>query len=170
FAFIPIMLGFAISKRKRMRKAYQKVRVKIADINSQLENSISGVRVAKSFTNEDYEIEKFTEGNIAFSKARRQTYKVMAEFITGIEIISNVLNLLVISLGGYFVYRNIINVADLFAYTLYVNFFMQPIRRLTNFTEQLQEGISGFQRFLEIMEIEPDIVDREDAVELENIE
>src|SRR5699024_10933335 len=75
-----------------------------------------------------------------------------------------------ISLGGYFVYRNIINVADLFAYTLYVNFFMQPIRRLTNFTEQLQEGISGFQRFLEIMEIEPDIVDREDAVELEDIE
>ncbi len=90
----------------------------------------------------------------------------MAEFISGVGIISNVLNLIVISLGGYFVYVKIIDIGDLFAYTLYVNFFMQPIKRLTNITQQLQDGATGFERFLEIMNIEPDIVDKEDAPEL----
>lgn len=170
FAFIPVMIWFAIYKRKKMEEAFRKVRMKIADVNSQLENSISGVRVAKSFTNEDYEIEKFNQGNTAFSQARRESYKVMAEFIAGIEVTSNLLNLLVIALGGFFVYRKVINVGDLFAYTLYVNFFMQPIRRLTEFTQQLQDGMTGFERFLEVMDIEPDIVDREDAVDLDKIE
>ena len=169
FAFIPLMIWFAIKKRKKMETAFRQVRSEIADVNSQLENSISGVRVAKSFTNEDYEIEKFNVGNTAFSNARKQAYKVMAEFITGIGIVSNILNLLVISLGGYFVYKEVIDLGDLFAYTLYVNFFMQPIRRLTEFTQQLQDGMTGFERFLEIMNIEPDIVDKEDSIELENI-
>ena len=169
FAFIPIMLAFGISKRKRMEEAFSEVRGEIADINAQLENSISGIRVAKSFTNEDYEIEKFKRGNEAFSEARRKSYKVMAEFISGIEIISNLLNLLVITLGGYFVYKEIIDVGDLFAYTLYVNFFMQPIKRLTNFTEQLQDGMTGFARFIEVMDTEPDIVDKDNAIELTNV-
>ena len=169
FAFIPVMIGFAIRKRKKMEKSFREVRHKIADVNAQLENSISGIRVAKSFTNEDYEIEKFDQGNYAFSNARKQSYKVMAEFITGIGIISNLLNLIVISLGGYFVYRRVIDVGDLFAYTLYVNFFMQPIRRLTDITQQLQDGATGFERFLEIMSIEPDIIDNEDAIELANV-
>lgn len=169
FAFIPLMIIFAIRKRKKMESAFREVRSKIADVNAQLENSISGIRIAKSFTNEDYEIEKFDDGNSLFSNARKESYKVMAEFITGIDIISNILNLLVISLGGYFVYTEVINIGDLFAYTLYVNFFMQPIRRLTNITQQLQDGATGFERFLDIMNIDPDIVDREDSVNLENI-
>lgn len=169
FIFVPLMVWFAISKRKKMEESFRQVRKKIANVNAQLENSISGVRVAKSFTNEDYEIEKFNEGNEAFSNARKQSYRVMAEFISGINIISNLLNLLVISIGGYFVYKKIIDYGDLFAYTLYVNFFMQPIRRLTEFTQQLQDGMTGFERFLEIMNIEPDIVDKEDAVELSGI-
>lgn len=153
-----------------MEKSFRDVRIRIADVNSQLENSISGVRVAKSFTNEDYEIEKFDEGNLAFSEARRESYKVMAEFITGIGIISNVLNLVVIMVGGYFVFINSIDVVDLLTYTMYVNFFLQPIRRLTDFTQQLQDGMTGFERFLEVMAIEPDIVDKEDAIELEDVE
>ena len=169
FAFIPVMIWFAISKRKRMEESFRQVRKKIANVNSQLENSISGVRVAKSFTNEDYEIEKFNEGNEAFSSARKQSYKIMAEFTSGIGIISNVLNLIVISVGGYFVYKKIIDIGDLFAYTLYVNFFMQPIRRLTEFTQQLQDGMTGFERFTEIMDIEPDIVDKDNAVEIEDV-
>lgn len=169
FAFIPILVYFAISKRKRMEQTFRKVREKIANVNSQLENSISGIRVSKSFTNEDYEIEKFNYGNMSFANARKESYKVMAEFISGVGIISNVLNLLVISLGGYFVYKNIIDFGDLFAYTLYVNFFMQPIRRLTEFTQQLQDGMTGFERFIEVMEIEPDIVDADNALEMENI-
>ncbi len=169
FAFIPIMIFFAISKRNKMEAAFRQVRKKIANVNSQLENSISGVRVAKSFTNEEYEIDKFNEGNRAFSEARKESYKVMAEFISGIGIMSNILNLLVISVGGYFVYSKVIDLGDLFAYTLYVNFFMQPIRRLTEFTQQLQDGMTGFERFTEIMDIEPDIVDKDDAIELDNV-
>lgn len=166
FIFIPIMVIFVMMKRKRMEDTFREVRKKIANVNAQLENSISGVRVAKSFTNEDYEIEKFSEGNMEFSEARRESYKVMAEFVAGMGIIQNVLNLLVISLGGYFVYKKIINIGDLFAYTLYVNYFMQPIRRLTEFAQQLQDGMTGFERFVEVMEIKPDIVDRPNALEI----
>lgn len=169
FAFIPIMIWFAIFKRKKMETAFRDVRKKIANVNSQLENSISGVRVAKSFTAEDYEIEKFNEGNAAFADARKKSYKVMAEFISGIGIVSSGLNLMVISLGGYFTYKGIIELGDLFAYTLYVNFFMQPIRRLTEFTQQLQDGMTGFERFQEVMNIAPDIVDKEGAVDLNSI-
>src|SRR5699024_6296596 len=169
FTFIPLMIWFGMSKRKRMEDSFRKVRYKIADVNAQLENSISGVRVAKSFTNEDYEIEKFAEGNMAFSDARGESYKVMGEFVAGIEFVSNILNLLAISVGGFFVYKEVISVGDLFAYSLYVNFFMQPIRKLTQFNQQLQDGMTGFRRFLEIMAIKPDIVDKEDAKELEDI-
>lgn len=169
FSFIPAMIWFAINKRKKMESAFKDVRKKIADVNAQLENSISGIRVSKSFTSEDYEIAKFDDGNHSFSSARKQSYKVMAEFEAGIDIISNVLNLLVISVGGYFVYTEVINIGDLFAYTLYVNFFMQPIKRLTNITQQLQDGATGFERFLEIMNIKPDIMDRENSVNLDDV-
>ncbi len=169
FAFIPIILIFVMSKRKRMSYSFKKVREKIADVNSQLENSISGVRVAKSFTNEDYEIEKFNRGNEYFSEARKDAYKVMAEFAAGINIMSNILNLVVISVGGYFVYKSIINEVDLLSFVLYVNFFMQPIRRLTQFAEQYQDGMTGFKRFIEIMDIEADIVDTENAIELDDV-
>lgn len=169
FAFIPLMLLFVISKKNRMSRAFKEVRKKIADVNSQLENSISGARVAKSFTNEDYEIEKFNEGNYRFSDARKEAYKVMAEFSAGINIMSNILNLVVISVGGYFIFKEIIDLGDLFSFTLYVNFFMQPIRRLTQFVEQFQDGMTGFERFTEIMDIKADIVDRENAIELKDV-
>lgn len=169
FSSIPIIIWFVASKRNRMANSFREVRKKIANVNAQLENSISGIRVAKSFTNEEYEIEKFNEGNMSFSDARKEAYKVMAEFASGIGILSSVLNLLVISLGGYFVYIKIINFGDLFSFTLYVNFFMQPIRRLAEFSQQLQDGLTGFERFTEIMDIESDIKDKEDAIELDNV-
>ncbi len=169
FAFIPLMVWFAISKRKRMEDAFRKVRKRIANVNAQLENSISGARIAKSFTNEDYEIYKFNKGNADFADARRESYKVMAEFVSGIGIISSALNLIVISLGGFFVYKDIINLGDLFAYALYVNFFMQPIRRLTEFTQQLQDGMTGFERFQEVMDIKPSIVDVKGAIEIKDV-
>ena len=169
FSFIPLIVAFIISKRNRMSSSFRKVREKIADVNSQLENSISGVRVAKSFTNEEFEIEKFNEGNMHFSNSRKEAYKVMAEFASGIGIMSSILNLLVISLGGFFVYKDIIDFGDLFAFTLYVNFFMQPIRRLADFAQQYQDGMTGFERFTEIMDIEPDIVDKENALSLEKV-
>lgn len=169
FAFIPIMVWFAISKRNKMEKAFRDQRVKIAKVNAQLENSISGIRVAKSFTNEDHEIEKFDVGNSEFKESREVAFKSMAEFTAGIQFFSNILNLVVISLGGYFVYRKIINMGDLFAYLLYVTFFLQPIRRLSQFIQQYQDGMTGFERFVEVMNIEPDIIDSENAIELSDI-
>lgn len=169
FAFIPIMIWFAISKRNKLEQAFRAQRVKIAKVNAQLENSISGVRVAKSFTNEEYEIEKFDVGNSEFKKSREHAFKTMAEFTAGIQFFSNILNILVISLGGYFAYKGYINMGDLFAYLLYVTFFLQPIRRLAQFIQQYQDGMTGFERFVEIMNIEPDIADSENAVDLENV-
>ncbi len=169
FAFIPLIIAFVLLKRVRMENAFRKVRRKIADINAYLENSISGIRVAKAFTNEEYEIKKFNESNDEYKESRKESYKVMGEFLAGIGAATNILDLVVITVGGYFVYDGSITVGDLFAYTMYISYFMQPIRRLANLMQQLQEGMTGFERFVEIMEIRPDIVDKEDAVELKDV-
>ncbi len=169
YSFIPLIVWFVIARRKKMSQAFTKVREEMGDVNAQLENSISGIRVAKSFTNEDFEIEKFKQGNFNFSEARRKSYKIMAEFASGIGIMSSFLNLLVISIGGYFVYTDIIDVGDLFAYTLYVNFFMQPIKRLVDFAEQYQQGMAGFRRFTEVMDIKSDIIEKPNSGKLEAV-
>jgi ATP-binding cassette subfamily B protein len=169
YASIPLIIWFTISKRKKMEDSFRQVRKEIADVNAQLENSISGVRVAKSFTNEDYEIEKFGTYNNLYRDARKESYKAMAEFAAGIGLMTNILNLLVISIGGYFVYLKYISVGNLLTYILYVNFFMQPIRRLADFIQQYQEGMTGFERFMEVMNIEPSIKDSENAIELEDV-
>jgi ATP-binding cassette subfamily B protein len=169
FAFLPFMLWFSIVKGVKMRGNFRQVRKKIADVNSNIENSISGVRVAKSFTNEEYELEKFDEGNIHFRNSKQDAYKTMAEFHTGINFPTNFLNLLTIALGGYFVYIGNINYGDLVAYILYINFFMEPIKRLTNFTQQFQDGMSGFERFLEILDIPPKIKDVKNPTVLNDV-
>lgn len=164
YSFLPLLIWYAILKRKKMTSAFRSVRKRIANVNAQLENSISGIRVAKSFTNEEYEIEKFNEGNREFNSSREFAYKVMAEFFAGIFFLSNILNIITLSVGGFFIYRGYINIGDLVAYLLYINFFLQPIRKLTNFTQQFQDGMTGFERFVEIMKVKPSIVDKEDAV------
>ena len=169
YGFLPLLIWYAILKRKKMTSAFRSVRKRIANVNAQLENSISGIRVAKSFTNEEYEIEKFNEGNREFNSSREFAYKVMAEFFAGIFFLSNILNIVTLSVGGFFVYRGYINIGDLVAYLLYINFFLQPIRKLTNFTQQFQDGMTGFERFVEIMKVKPSIVDKEDAVNLKEI-
>jgi len=169
YGFLPLLIWYAILKRKKMTSAFRSVRKRIANVNAQLENSISGIRVAKSFTNEEYEIEKFNEGNREFNSSREFAYKVMAEFFAGIFFLSNILNIITLSVGGFFVYRGYINIGDLVAYLLYINFFLQPIRKLTNFTQQFQDGMTGFERFVEIMKVKPSIVDKEDAVNLKEI-
>ncbi|KYH28437.1 ABC transporter ATP-binding protein [Clostridium colicanis] len=169
FAFVPVMIIFSIKKRVKMTNAFKEVRKKVADVNAQLENSISGIRVAKSFTNEDYEMKKFNEGNDKFRISREFAYKAMAEFYSGIHFLIDVLNVIVICVGGIFTYKGIITSGDLVAYLLYISIFMQPIRRLTSFIEQYQSGMAGFERFMEIMNIQPDIKDREDAVELKDV-
>ena len=169
YGFLPLLFWYAILKRKKMMSAFRSVRKRIANVNAQLENSISGIRVAKSFTNEEYEIEKFNEGNREFNSSREFAYKAMAEFFAGIFFLSNILNIITLSVGGFFVYRGYINIGDLVAYLLYINFFLQPIRKLTNFTQQFQDGMTGFERFVEIMKVKPSIVDKEDAVTLKEV-
>jgi len=169
YSFLPLLIWYATLKRKKMTAAFRSVRKRIADVNAQLENSISGIRVAKSFTNEEYEIEKFDEGNREFNSSREFAYKVMAEFFAGIFFLSNILNIITLSVGGFFVYRGYINIGDLVAYLLYINFFLQPIRKLTNFTQQFQDGMTGFERFVEIMKVKPSIIDKEDAITLKEI-
>lgn len=169
FAFIPLIIWFTAKNRLKMTNASRDVRRKISNINAYLENSISGIRVVKAFTNEDYEIDKFNNSNGEYKEARKLSYKVMAEFLAGINVTTNILNLVVISVGGYFAYRDLITIGDLLAYTMYISFFMQPIRRLANLMQQLQEGMTGFERFVEVMKIKSDIVDKEDAVELKDV-
>lgn len=169
FAFIPLMLWFAMKKRAKMTEAFRNTRKTIAIVNAKLENSISGIRVSKSFTNEEYEMEKFDEGNIEFLKSREIAYKSLAEFFSGITFMVDILQVVVIFIGGIFVTKKLINIGDLFAYVLYIGFFMQPIRRLTSFVEQFQAGMTGFERFIEIMDIESDIVEKEDAIELMDV-
>lgn len=169
YSFLPLLIWYATLKRKKMTAAFRSVRKRIANVNAQLENSISGIRVAKSFTNEEYEIEKFDEGNRKFNSSREFAYKAMAEFFAGIFFLSNILNIITLSVGGFFVYRGYINTGDLVAYLLYINFFLQPIRKLTNFTQQFQNGMTGFERFVEIMKVKASIVDKEDAVTLKEI-
>jgi len=167
YSFLPLLIYYAALKRQKMTKAFRLVRKKIAAVNSQVENSISGIRVAKSYTNEEFEIEKFDEGNRKFNDSREYAYKAMAEFFTGVFFISNLLNIMALTVGGFFVYKGYINIGDLIAYILYINFFLQPIRKLTNFTQQFQNGMTGFERFIEIMKIKPSIEDAPEAITIE---
>jgi ATP-binding cassette subfamily B protein len=169
YLLIPVMIWFALKYRKNMNQAFREMRVKLADVNAQLESSISGVRVSKSFTNEEYEKEKFGAGNRRFRSSKYTAYKSMAVFHTGIEYFSNMLSVIVVAVGGYFIYRKWMEVADLLAFIMYVGVFLQPVRRLTNFMQQFESGITGVERFVEIMEVQPDIVDAPDARELKDV-
>jgi ATP-binding cassette subfamily B protein len=166
---VPFLFWFTIVKRRSMAKAFKDVRVKIADVNADLENSISGIRVVQSFTSEEHEMDKFNRGNEKFKNSRIRALKKMAEFATGVNFLSGILNTAVIGFGSYFVYTGIMDLADLTAFLLYINLVMIPIRRLTNFAQQFEEAMAGFGRFSEIMEQQPDITDRPDAIELKRI-
>lgn len=169
FAFIPIMFIFAMFMRGRMRRAFRRNRERIADINAQIEDNLSGIRVVKSFANESVEMDKFMEGNSRFVDSKRNSYLNMASFHSGLTMFTAFINIAVIAGGGLFIANEIINVGDLLTFLLYVNTLVDPVKKLINFTEQFQNGMSGFNRFYEILEIEPDIVDRPKAVEIKDV-
>lgn len=169
FAFIPIMFIFAMFMRGRMRRAFRRNRERIADINAQIEDNLSGIRVVKSFANESVEMDKFMEGNSRFVDSKRNSYLNMASFHSGLTMFTAFINIAVIAGGGLFIANEIINVGDLLTFLLYVNTLVDPVKKLINFTEQFQNGMSGFNRFYEILEIEPDIVDRPKALEIKDV-
>jgi ATP-binding cassette subfamily B protein len=156
---IPIMVWFAVTQRTKMSEGFKEVREKMADINAQLENALAGIRVSKSFTNEDYEVRRFDEGNARFRTAKNHAYKAMAFFVTGFGFFFTMLNVVVLAIGGIFASKGIISNGELVGFLLYTNLIMQPVRRLTNFTQQFEQGMTGFARFDEIMRIEPTIID-----------
>jgi len=169
FSFVPIIAWYAISQRKNMTAAFKEERRRVADVNAEVENSLSGIRVAKSFVNEAYEKERFGRANVAFRNARQSAFRAMGRYSSGMTFLTNLLNLTVLGAGAIYTYRGIIDIADLTAYLMFIGYFLQPIHRLTAFTQQFQQGMSGFERFLELMDVKPDIVDAEDAVELKNV-
>ncbi|MDD4693623.1 MAG: ABC transporter ATP-binding protein [Firmicutes bacterium] len=168
-AFVPLMIFFAIKTRKSMGSAFSSVKRQTAEINSDIESSISGIRVAKSFANEDYEKSRFQSANHSYRKAREGAYHHMAVFYSGLNFMTNLLNGAVLVFGGYLAYLGRIDLADLTAYLLFVTMFIQPIRKLTNFAQQYEQGMAGFKRFVELMETQPKIIDKEDAVTLKNV-
>ena len=151
FAIIPFLLFYTIHKRNKMKKAFKETRVKTGEVNATIENSISGVRVTKYFGNKAYEMEKFDKSNGIFKKAREHAYKAMAEYFSGMFFLVDMLELIVLIAAGYFTYLGKINVGDFAAYLLYIKMFLQPIRKLINFNEMFQNGMSGFERYEEIM-------------------
>ncbi len=169
FAFLPIMFFFAVRMRGRMSSAFRKNRERIAEINAQVEDNISGIRVVKSFANEPAEIDKFHEGNARFVDSKRNSYWNMAAFHSGLTLFTGLINVAVIAGGGLFIAYKIINVGDLLTFMLYINNLIDPVKKLISFTEQFQNGMTGFDRFYEIMSIQPDIVDKPKAIGLKDV-
>ncbi len=169
FACVPFLLLVALVLRRRMRDAFMRSRVSTAQINASLESSISGIRVTKAFTNAEKEEEKFEEGNRLFVKARREAYRAMGQFHSMTSFITDVFNVIVLIAGGLFLYGNHIDLGDYSAFVVSVNLFISPVMTLVNFMEQYQSGVTGFERFVEIMDERPE-VDAPGAVDIGTVE
>ena len=166
---VPVALYYVVRLRVKMRSASLKVKERVAEINADIESSISGARVAKAFTNEDHEREKFDRGNAKFVHAKDGFYHAMALFSSGMEFFIALFNLVVLALGGYLIYKSSLDPILLVTFSLYIAAFVQPLKRLASFAEQYILGMAGFSRFCEIMDIEPEIKDRPNAKELKNV-
>ena len=168
FIFIPLMVIFSMDQNRKMKRAFKKQRVQIGELNSRLEDSLLGVRVVKAFANEDIEAEKFTQDNRKFLGTKKETYKYMAGFKI-ITCIFDGMYLVLLIAGGIFMMKGLIQPADLFVFTLYVTTLLATVKRIVEFTEQFQKGMTGIERFIEIMDSDIDIFDDEDAKELNNV-
>ncbi|NFS11712.1 ABC transporter ATP-binding protein [Clostridium botulinum] len=165
FAFIPFIVLFTMYQRKKMNKAFLNTKVKTGAINASLENSISGISISKAFVSHETEQEKFEKGNKKFIIAREKAYKVMAEYFSGAGFGIDILNYVGLIGGGLFTFKGVIDIGDFMAYMLYIRLFTDPIKKLINFMEQFQNGITGFQRYMEIMN-EDQEKNKKNAVEL----
>ena len=166
---LPLTLWFTLSQRLRMKKANIEVKRKTAEITAAIESSISGVRTAKAFANEDMEVEKFDSANDVFKGAKVEYYRTMGLYMSGMEFTTAVLQVLVITVGGLLIMAERMDYVDLVTFTLYVSTFVTPLRKLVMFAEQYMQGTAGLARFLEIMRTEPEILDAADARDLGEI-
>ncbi|MEA4833206.1 MAG: ABC transporter ATP-binding protein [Oscillospiraceae bacterium] len=166
FAVIPFMILFAVKYNIKMKRAFKRNRERIAEINAGIEDNLSGIRVVKSFANEDIEQRKFTEGNDRFLESKKDSYYYMGIYHAGLGAFTSFINIAVIATGTVFITLKIIDVTDLITFLLYINNFTEPVRKLINFTEQFQNGATGYERFLEILNVDPQIKDKPGAVEI----
>lgn len=164
-----VMLLFSVWQNGKMRAVFMDNRRKIAGVNASLQDSLAGIRVVKSFANEEVEHEKFSRSNLLFLRSKEKNYQRMGIFHAGNNFFQGMLFLTVLVSGGYFISVGQIDAVDLATYALYINIFINPIEVLVEFTEMFQKGFSGFRRFLEVMETQPEIVDAPDAKPLQNV-
>lgn len=166
FACVPFLILITMILRKKMRSAFMRSRQSIGEINAALESSITGIRVTKAFNNSEIESKKFEEGNKKFVEARTDAYKAMGQFHSGTSFINDIFNVVVLIAGGFFLSKGYIQVGDYTAFTISVGLFIGPVMTLIGFMEQYQNGVTGFQRFLEVMDAEPE-KDAEGAVDID---
>ena len=170
FLIIPFMIVFACVCNIRMKRAFKNNRVKIAEINTRIEDNLSGIRVVKSFANEKIEKEKFIEGNNGFLAAKKNSYRYMGIYQSGLGAMTTLITICVAVSGAYFMLNGDIGTTELITFILYITNFTEPIKKLVNFTEQFQNGFTGYERFLEMIDIEPTIVEKDNAAELKKVE
>ena len=169
FACVPILVSVSLILRKKMRDAFMESRKSIAEINSALESSISGIRVTKAFTNFDTESKKFERGNQMYVEARRKSYRYMAQFHSSTAFVTDIFNVIVLIAGGLFLYGGRITFGDYSTFVVSINLFIGPVMTLIGFVEQYQNGVTGFARFLEVMDEEPEF-EKPDAKPMEKVE
>ena len=162
FMVVPFLIGISNYMRTRMRSAFTRSRQATAVINASLENSISGIRVTKAFTNAAKETEKFEHGNTLFKEASRDAYKAMGQFHSGTTFITDIFNVVILIAGGLFLYDGKITFADYSAFIVSINLFLGPVNTLIRFMEQYQSGVAGFERFVEVLDMKPEM-DRDGA-------
>ena len=167
---LPLCLWFTLSQRGRMKKANIEVKKKTADIYAAIESSISGIRTAKAFANEEQERGKFDEANAMFKGAKVEYYRTMGLFQSGMDFTCCIVQVLVITVGGFLIMQNSMDYVDLVTFSLYVSTFISPIRKLAQFSEQYMNGSAGFTRFMELMQTQPSVKDKPDAIELQDVE
>ena len=166
FIFVPIIIAITMISRRSLSESSRQVKETTAEINAVLESSISGVRVTKVFTNEDYEMARFEEGNKNYRNAKKKFYKHMSSFHANIEFFSSLLSILVLAVGGIFIMQDKMMISDLVAANLFIAAFSSPIRRLAFLVEQYTTGMAGFKRFLEIMKVDTSVKDSENAQDI----
>ncbi len=169
FALIPVMFVYAYYFNRKMKRAFKRNRVQIAEINAQVEDNLSGIRVVKSFANEEMEREKFKVGNDGFLDAKRDSYRYMGGYHAGLGAFTTLIQIVVLIAGAIFITKSVVAVEDLITFLLYIGIFTEPVKTLIDFTEQFQNGYTGFERFMEIMNIRPDIEDREGAKDISDV-
>lgn len=163
FAFIPVMGAFIYYYNRKMKRAFKRNKQRVGDINARIEDNLSGIRVVKSFGNESHEIIKFHDENSRYVSSKKNSYFYMGKFHSGLGAFTSMVTVAAVFFGAIFISNDGLNTADLIAFLLYINNLIDPVKKFINFTEQFQDGITGFERFMEILEIEPDIKDKKYA-------